>query len=426
MSYYFFFSYKRGSDIPYLKILFDELSREVRDQLQLDPGAEVGFFDQVGIELGQDWEPTLANALQESAVLVCAYSPRYFESEYCGKEWQVFQMRREQYRKIKQLAGDQNAELPPVIKPVLWLPFDNDPGPSVNAVQYLYGNPEDDQNKKGLRSIVRRKQYYEDLFLSYTEWLAAEIKDASQYQLPRLKDLPPLSQVPSAFVRPPQPPGVPQQQPSVTTPGSTKHVRFIFVAADPAKFVGQRQAGGYGVKGSHWKPFHPHVTDRIGRILQHFVSSEEMDFDSEIVEFGQDLVGVVQQAYDERKIVVLLVDGWTLSWDQDSRDILSGFERNREPFYNCTVLVPWNEGDLEIQDRRDEILQIVRDTFDSRANLWKNEIFYRDSITNLDALLDALRGALESIRGEMHKRAQGKSVPGGISKPVVSNQPSQV
>ena len=429
MSYYFFFSYKRVVDGPYLQNFFDELSKEVRGQLQLTNNDPVGFFDQKGIELGEQWEPTLAQALQESAVLVCAYSPRYFESEYCGKEWQVFQMRREEYQRFQLQNGAPNAELPPVIKPVLWQKFTAKVPPVVTDMQYTYGNPQEIQNEKGLRWVVKRSQFHQQLYTDYIEWLAGEIIAAAQLQLPELPNLPPLKQIPSAFTNEPQPLVLPaqQQQPvAATASGNTKHVRFIFVAGNPKQFGGQRQGEAYGERGSHWKPFHPKIDDRIGRLLQHFVSSQEIDFDSDIVDFGDDLVNVLQQAYDERKIVVLLVDSWTISWDNDWRSILSEFEKNREPFYNCSVLVPWNESDLEIQNERDQIMQAVRDTFKQRANFWKNPVFYRDSITSLDDLYKAVSAALESIRSELHKRVEdGKPVPKGISKPVVSNQPAQ-
>ena len=425
MSYIFFFSYKRVVDGPYLETFFKDLSNELRGQLQLSDDAEVGFFDQKGIELGDAWEPTIAQALQDSKVIVCAYSPRYFESEYCGKELQVFQSRREFHRQQK-LANDPNAQLPPVIVPVLWQPCT--PVEAVTGIQYMYGDPQSYENKKGLRAVVKRTNVYQALYTDYIESLAEKIIEAADHKLSQLAALPQLSTVSSAFVTQTPPFFVPpfEQPPKPTTPStsSTKHVRFIFVAADPAKFVGPREAAAYGARGSYWKPFHPTVNDRIGRLLQHFVSSEEMDFDSDIVDFGQDLVTVVQQAFDERKIVVLLVDGWTLSWDTNSQDILRQFDKKSVDLYNSTVLVPWNDSDLEIQGKREEILDKVRDVFDFRANLWRNPVFYRDGINSLQDLLAAVQTALDSIRSELHKRApKGNPVPDGISKPVVSNQP---
>src|SRR6185295_13996584 len=130
MGYDFFFSYKRVSDTAYQRQFFNDLSNEIRALRELsNPKEAVGFFDQSGIEQGEEWEPSLGIALQESNVLVCAYSTKYYDSEYCGKEWQVFQMRREEYRRLKVEAGEINPPLPPVIKPVLWmeLPADLDP-----------------------------------------------------------------------------------------------------------------------------------------------------------------------------------------------------------------------------------------------------------------------------------------------------------
>jgi FxsC-like protein len=431
MAYYFFFSYKRVVDTAYLQKFFEDLSAELRAKLELADDAEVGFFDQKGIELGEEWEPTIADALQESKVLVCAYSPRYFESEYCGKEWQVFQLRREEHQRLRQAAGEPNARLAAVIKPVLWLPLTDAVDGKFKSTQYLYGDPQAVQNKQGLRHVVKRLNVYGDLYTDLVEWLADEIIAANAHNLPRLPNLPSLRQVPSAFAKqppPPPPPGVgPPPPPPPPPAGSTKHVRFIFVAGDPSRFGGQRQPDAYLQRGGpDWRPFHPKVSDRIARIVQHFVSTEEMDFDSDVVPFGDDLVSVVEESYRRREIVIILVDAWTLAWDQGWRDILWDFDNNQRPFYNCSVLVPWNEADLELQGQRDQIVQTVRDTFASRANLWKNPVFYRDSIDSVPDLLAALRDALVNIRAELHKRAEERRpVPAGISKPVVSNQPPQ-
>jgi FxsC-like protein len=204
------------------------------------------------------------------------------------------------------------------------------------------------------------------------------------------------------------------------------NIRFIFVAGNPAKFGDNRQPHAYQERGgSDWKPFYPTPSHRIARIIQRFVADEDVEYDPHIVPFGDDVISVVQQAYRDREIVVIIVDAWTLSWDADSRNILSQFDATNRmtPFYNCSVLVPWNEADLELKDQRKTILDAVRATFDSRVRLFNNPWFYRDSITSVEDLFKALREALTNIRSDLHGRAEGqKPVASGISKPIVSNE----
>jgi FxsC-like protein len=434
MAYDFFFSYKRVSNHTYQRKFFEDLSAEVRDRRELPEGSPpVGFFDQEGIDPGDEWGPTLSKALQESKVLVCALSPAYFRSEYCGKEWQVFLMRRGQHQRLRQEQGAQDAELPPVIKPIIWLPLTEEPPAEARKFQLYRGTKEDVINSEGLYQVLKLQADYETEYKRYISRLARDIIEAAGHDLPPLPGLPALADVPSAFAAPqaqpaPQPglPPQPNPQPADVAAGGSVSVKFIFVAGDPSKFGGQRQPDAYLQRGGQdWKPFHPTPPERIMRIITRFVAEAEVDYDIEVTPFGADLINVVQQAYDERQIVVLIVDGWTLTWDDGARDILRDFDaRNRNrPFYNCSVLVPWNEADLELKDRREDILKMVRETFYSRTKLFLNPFFYRDSIGSVDKMLEALRDALTYIRAELHQQAQErKPVPAGISKPVVSNQ----
>jgi FxsC-like protein len=427
MSLDFFFSYKRVSETAYQRKFFEDLSNEVRALRELDKKVQVGFFDQ-RIDPGEEWEPRLAEALQDSRVLVCAYSPRYFESEYCGKEWQVFRMRRDLYVRQRQAQGQAAAVPPTFIRPVLWLPLPENLDPESTRLQVFRGTAEEVGNREGLRYVLQRRGSFRKLYTDYINQLARDIVAMRELDLPRLPNLPSLRDVQSAFTAK----GIAQSPRSesaaaVAAGSGSKHVSFVFVAGDPAKFGGLRQPEAYLQRGGpDWKPFHPMQPDRIARLVQHFVSEEEMDYDSDIVPFNEntDFVRLIQDAYRDRKIVVLIVDAWTLSWDANCQQRLSTFDtRNKEaPFYNCSVLVPWNDSDLELKDRRQEIINRVRTTFHSRANLFRNPVFYRDSITSVEELHEALRDALTNIRAELHSRAdERKPVPQTVPKPVISN-----
>src|SRR5688572_3755640 len=110
---YFFFSYAREdrSD-PYIKQFHDDLASEVRSLTGTASAQEMGFFDSESIETGVDWQQQIRDALQSSRVLVTLFSPTYFMSQYCGKEWWVFRQRQDAY-----LNANPGIR-PPVILPV--------------------------------------------------------------------------------------------------------------------------------------------------------------------------------------------------------------------------------------------------------------------------------------------------------------------
>ncbi|HWR80179.1 MAG TPA: toll/interleukin-1 receptor domain-containing protein, partial [Pseudomonas sp.] len=120
MPYDFFFSYRRADFGAQMREFFTDLSEEVRKLRGLDKYDNIAFFDQENIETGDNWDAALLNALQQSKVLVPLYSPAYFKSEYCGKEWQSFHLRRQAH------AQQHGGAEPAVIRPVIWIPIRKD------------------------------------------------------------------------------------------------------------------------------------------------------------------------------------------------------------------------------------------------------------------------------------------------------------
>lgn len=427
MPYDFFFSYTRGNYSPFLQAFFDDLCVELREQRGLPRGTVVGFFDQHDIETGAEWAEVIKDALQQSMVMVCIYSPGYFKSPYCGKEWWVFQERREEYVRVRRAAKEPNVRLPPVIKPVFWMAPLPTMTEAVGATQYLWGDPAAEHNKYGLKYVLQKRQEYEIFYADYIRNLATKIREAAdEHPLPSLPSLPSLEMVPSAWdARQAVASATPV--PAVPAPGvGTKRVKFIYVAADPAAFAGQRQPEPYHQNGGpDWKPFYPQPR-RIGTLVQNIVSHDDLDFESEGVTLSNndDLVKEVEKAYDERKIVIILVDGWSMKCKPEYQTILRHFDENLLPKYiNYSVLVPWNKDDPENANRQEEINELVKDTLRFRAVDIANPLYYRDSISTVEELRASLSEILIKIKAEMHRRVEGvKSPPGHLAKPVVSNQ----
>ena len=79
----------RQSRDHYLRTFFQDMLREMRTELGIN-SERIGFMDVESIITGEDWEHKITHDLNHSEILICAYSPFFFQSEYCGKEFGVF------------------------------------------------------------------------------------------------------------------------------------------------------------------------------------------------------------------------------------------------------------------------------------------------------------------------------------------------
>ena len=414
MGYEFFFSYTRANNDAFLSQFFADLSGVVRELRGEPKDKVVGFFDQQDLELGEDWDAALVEALQTSKVVVPLFSPGYFKSEYCGKELALFQQ-----RCAAAVGGGRT--LPPLIKPVIWVQPKAGGIPAPLSVgHYDLGDPSALHNTKGFKYILKQIQAFRVQYNDLVQALAEQIVEAGdRYPLarlpsvPRLKDVRPL--FPEAVAGPPG-----NAAPPAAAPSGPKHVRFVFVAADPQRFGQARRPDDYLLSGGpDWKPYFPSNTTRIHRFVQSVVASDELDFTSDELRFDQNLLNGIEQAWDQRQIVVVIVDGWSLHWDQQAQDILGQLDQRLD--YHWCVLVPQNENDPDAAAIRAQIDAAVGRTFDRHANLIRNPIFFRGGIKTPEDLREVLRTVLTSLKEEIRKRAPvDMPVPAGPARAVVS------
>jgi SpoVR like protein/TIR domain len=169
MPYSFFFSYAHLDNDSFLKRFHDELSNAVRQKGGETEGGRVSFLDQEEM-FGTQWSPELVRAAQLSRVIVCVYSPSYFRSPDCGREWKLFDLRRELYVRQKREAGEAQAIPPPVILPVIWRqPPSPLPEPVAGVDPYL-GGKDAVYNVKGMWTVTRlNNSKFEEEFVEFAE-----------------------------------------------------------------------------------------------------------------------------------------------------------------------------------------------------------------------------------------------------------------
>jgi FxsC-like protein len=414
MSYRFFFSYARVDREPYLEKFYKALVDNVRMKVGGDR-KQIGFMDTEAIQLGQEWRPALAEALQTAKAFVPVYTASYFANEFCGKEWRITEDRRAAYAVATDLAR------PPVILPVLWVP-PGTPGSTLPQVatdlQYSHESLGKLYVKEGMWQLMKRSKY-RDAREEVINRLGDKILEVAQkYDLPSLP-VAAFGQVQSAFHGSPCAAAGAPPNPAYVGP---RYVQFIFVAGRRHDFELQKlrnKLDFYGtVGGLDWQPYLPEVAEEIALIAQGVATSEKLL--SEVVPLDANLIQRLDAAERDNKIVAILVDTWTLRLEK-YREFMREYDKRSYP--NCVVLIPWNFNDEETKLTQEVLQSAVQLTFVNRL-LSKDPNSFFDTIgspqdlrTNLSTALNTARMRILNI-AEVKKKAESQQV---FRKPVLQN-----
>ena len=169
---YVFISYARddarieeNSNRNYLKRFFNDLTSRIVFKSQFGVDKEVVFCDYGSINTGEDWKSKLEDALKKCKVLVCIYSPSYFTSIYCGKEFKVFIDRQND---VSLHEGEYLGSTK--ILPILWsskndLQLWDLPPLHLRRIQYSTQSHTQEYEKRGLKYFIRRyiRGKYDDI-----------------------------------------------------------------------------------------------------------------------------------------------------------------------------------------------------------------------------------------------------------------------
>lgn len=435
--YWFFLSYARRDAYgdPRLKKFYDDLAREVGKVCGLSSRVnekEIGFFDEEGIGTGDKWPRRLTDGLQTSKVLVCLYSNSYFTSEYCGKEFKVFQSRLDTYR----ITHDDMT--PPLILPVLWDRPTRIPEQLPEAVadiQYKHAELGEMYAKEGLSFLIRTKKEaeYEEFIIKFAEQI---VENARRHNLPPLTAVPNIKSVKSAFhptsdapVPPPSVHVTPQRLPeSAVLPGiaGPDVALFVYFAGRQADYEGIRTCVEcYGQRdGREWQPHLPPVDKRVGAITP--TVAGEKNLVPEVLPLSKNLIKNLRQAEETNTIAVLIVDPWSVKVES-YRELMSDYDENR--FFNCGVIIIWNANDKETKHNEEKLRAEIDTAF--KYNLDASDIFFRDSVQTEDEFRTELSVLIEKVRDRLMKRGKpvrpvpnngGNGGTGGDQFPTISGQ----
>jgi FxsC-like protein len=421
MSYLFFLSYAREDNKPesLVRKFYDNLCENIAGKVG-KPLEEVGFFDGSEIEPGAIWDEELSSALQQSSVFIAIYSPFYFQKKFCGKEWAVFSSRIEAYAK----GLPKGSKSPILMIPALWqsekyvLPIIPE---RLSKVQYKYDKYGKAYAEQGLRTMLRNKKFRQQ-YDDFINVLADDVIEAAQkHKLPALPNLPTLDKVvekfPALASATAQTAATEQAAQPQFAGANPRYVKFIFLAGQKQELKPFRASlDPYGESGGEWRPWLPDPKDEVALLVQDVVNHEKLISEGPIP-LDDQLEKRLDEAEKSNKIVVILVDLWTLQLEDYRKHMRDVVDPNL--FVNCIIVVPWNPQDTEAINKRQTLEDLLQATFVKRTASESPDLLTQiDSATKMK---DRLGAALQSARSRIVKRAEIQRKATGAESIALAN-----
>jgi FxsC-like protein len=404
---YFFLSYARGDDDPYVHKFYRELCSEIRALTGAGRDVEVGFFDSHSIDPGQRWSEKLLEALAECKTFIPLYSPAYFLSEPCGREWAIFARRTHNH-------GWPSDQTPPLI-PLIWMP-QHDVPEVVQPYQWSSDALGDVYNESGLRRLLRLQRNHDE-YVDFVSAVANRVVKASA--APRLARTARVAfdDVPSAF----------HADPALATSAgrsrtgdqaaisTSQVVHFVVAAAAGPEVAAVRSdLRYYGPQPEDWAPYVPAYSRPLAEYA--CTVAAEKRFRSTVATIDQ-LNECINRAHRYNQIVVLLVDVWSTKIPR-YHTVLHEYDGRNEP--TTAVMIPRNQEDAETQTRSGELSEGVRQTFINNA-LRHDDVMFRSSVLTYETFGADLQVVLEVARNRVFIRGKVYRLPPrhGTPRPIL-------
>jgi hypothetical protein len=358
----FFLSYaredtKHAKYRELMKRFVDDLSAKVAIKMAV-PLEGICFFDESSIETGTVWRNELAEALKVTPVAVTLYSPFYFNSPWCGKEFQVF---------LNRAAASPMAPKVPIgIVPVLWSIGRKLPA-SVQAIQFKHDSFPREYEEVGVQQLLTLKVFNDQYELSLEAIANAIVASAT----PGLKPLAALdlANAPSAW--------------DVSSAGDPDSHKKGAIAKTCFVFASRN---GWG-----WQPY-PEQHKAIGAMAQQI--SGDLGLRYEEIACDAALPGKLKETRDGSVPTVLFADPGSLEDGTYAQEM-----REYDDLYllNCGALIPWSEGSKATGDSDNQWTKLKSQVFKQKAHVPPPNHEWR-SIFSQEDLETKTRTVIENIR----------------------------
>ena len=334
-----------------------------------------GFFDRDGLQ--GKWKDDLREALASSRVLVPLYSPNYFRGPYCGREWEVFNLRFEENerRRYTDVTGSK------VIVPVHWKPRVVYPE-KVKEYQINYDRCPAVYQERGLEHMVHLKRNTQT-YWNFVQDFAGQLQLVAESQgAAKVRDVPDWDSLNPPF------PG--------QNPAGLNFVRYVFVTGLKLQMSRLRAASeSYPtfVDRRDWRPCYPDVDRPVDGIVTAPARADNRSY--EFLDPSPQTLERLREARRLRNVIVIVVDPWCVKLPELIR-FLDDFDK--EEFPNSAVLVNWNGKDQETTQQTDTLRRLLEDRFKGRL---ARQEFHKDPVSSPETLADAVREAFGAVQGRL-------------------------
>ncbi|MCY0925270.1 TIR-like protein FxsC [Streptomyces sp. H27-H1] len=383
---YFFLSYAHtprfgaGGPDPdmWVERLFRDLCSHVMALTNLPAGAEAGFMDRE-IRSGEGWSERLGAALATCRVFVPLFSPRYFASEMCGKEWFAFAQRTIHHVALSNQPAD-------AIVPALWVPVPPSQLPlPAERLQFNHNTFGERYVTDGLYGLIKLRGYAEQYESAVYELAKRIVRVAETVRLDPIRPLD-YRLVPSAF----------------GSPSSTTRTLHVTVAAASRHDLPEgRSPEYYGDSALDWNPYHPVSQRPIAYVAEDLVRN--LNYQTTVGSFDEE-AGHFDSKQPPTRPEILIVDRWAVE-DEQRRQRLAAFDQESRPWIN--VVVPWNRYDHQSRAKESELAHRLEDTMPVKMSQGRAACrAAANGVANMETLGQILPQVVEAAAQQFLRHAQ--------------------
>ena len=350
----FFLSYSRVSPLRgdrtdpdyWVKRFFHELAAEIRS---LDGGLRHGFIAD-HVPPGSNPETLTARNLASARIFVPLYGDDYFDDEQCGREWSVFEQRR-QLRRAR--TGDDGES----IVPVLWTRPGREDWP--DCAHRVRPNPllsNDLYLRLGLFELIR---LHERAYHEVVRLLAKEIVLRVRSEAPPVASEDALSWAVPAFPAPGR---------------STRQLYITVVAGVRRTLPTERNPDYYGERPEDWRPYQPESQEPIVMRAARVARSLGYQPEIRVLSATSPEVKMNNQSRQDSAFLqpsaasILLADPWHFRGFRERRNLETVDLRRKEW---VRLMVPWPAADRETAEQRTSLESHVRNAVPWMMQGWR-------------------------------------------------------
>jgi FxsC-like protein len=356
-----------------------------------------GFFDKKRLEA--KWKPELQEGLASSRILVPLYSPNYFQSTYCGKEWETFNRRFDENERHRYADVTQSK----VILPVFWKAPGRFPQ-QVQAYQIDYEDYPPEYKEFGLEYLMmfkRNTNAFKKFVWTFSHKLEAL---AGGQGAAKVRDILDFDTLDAPF-------------PGQNRPG-LKFVRYVFVAGMKHQMSTLRSTNDSYANFQDrrdWRPLYPDLDRSVEGIATGPAKADNRGF--EFLPPSPQLMDRLREARRLNNVIVVMIDPWSVRLPE-LRQFLNEFDA--EEFPNSAVLVNWNEKDPETSSQAAQLQMALQDHFKGRIG---RKEYHKDPVSSPESIEQAVMEAFGAVQARLIElgkiRAAGNGVPD--QAPVIRN-----